>query len=146
MSIVVYLSHPIRSRSLATEIHSTLIRDGFEVIDPFDRPNQEHYAHLRLTKAREFTREECLAIVVGDIERIEKSDVVVAVVSGEFSIGTPMEILCAFDMGKPVFCLWACDELINPWVSLFCTSVERSLDKLISNLKAFCTQEVSPTC
>src|SRR3990167_4273416 len=67
----IYLAHPYEERELGRGAQRTLAREGFLVINPFERPEQAEYE--RALAGKGLTKDQCDRIVGGDLAKIDES-------------------------------------------------------------------------
>ena len=130
---MIYLAHPYAARELGKKIQAQLEALHYEVVNPFDREEQEIYA-AAIAENRPFSPDECESIVLGDLNQVESCEEVVSLWTGDYSIGTAMEVFFAASIGIPVSSLYLLTNygngVIHPWVS-YLTTVFTSESDLI---------------
>ena len=132
----IYLAHPHAQRGYGKTIQSILEEEGYKVINPFNRLEQS--SHDRIIKNNEqFSDEQCEKIVLSDLKNIEKADVVVAIWLGtNHMIGTPMEIVYAYNLALPIYSLYLWPDTVSPWIQYHSNKVLRSENDLLFALEA----------
>lgn len=134
----VYLAHPYMMKDfIQREFQPVLEGIGLQVINPFQRPEQETFE--KAMAATGLTRRMCDDIVRMDLEKIDAVDGVVAVLDGENSPGTIMEIFyAAYTRRIPVFTHHGYDQKgrnrKHPWMRSL-TIICPDQQVLVTNLK-----------
>lgn len=116
----LYLAHSGQEKEQGEHIEQLLEENGFEVINPFHKENP--YIHdLKWMNGKvigELSEESCKWIVETDFKFIDECDAVVMIYPHEPipTIGTPCEMLYAFQKGKPIIAYTAkwCEH--HPWI------------------------------
>ena len=113
----------------------TLVREGFLVINPFERPEQAEYE--RALAGKGLTKDQCYRIVGGDLAKIDESALLAALITDKASVGTFMEIFYARRVRNiPVVVLTGEDRAANhPWIRSL-TTVTRHLTDWLDFIKA----------
>lgn len=128
-----YLAHPFPSRKrireweirVEREIAIALINPfydvkGKEYIEVMDRRGVTDRQSANVSGIKVDTPHE---IVERDLAAIRESDGVLAIITKDVTLGTPMEIFYAASEGKTVFTICEVPELLtHPWLR-FCSSV-----------------------
>lgn len=96
--------------------------DDLQCVDPMRRD----YRGGELENYRE--------IVELDKIDIQNSDAIVVMYKHQ-SVGTSMEILFAWSIGKPVILIDECSGTISPWLRYHATSIVRSKEKALEKIK-----------
>jgi nucleoside 2-deoxyribosyltransferase len=132
MMTTVYLAHPVPMKEVGDALQIELEKAGFEVYNPFKRNVAEK------PRSYQVSDEEAKAIVEGDLALMNQVDGMVAMLVGDQSIGTLMEIFyMAHVLRRPVFTLVKEDwKATHPWIKYY-TRVHRTLDTLIADLRAW---------
>jgi len=128
----VYLAHPHKSADYVKAILQPIIEGwGFKVHNAFeDRHPRQWYNGDNHSKA------EAEKIVLSDIDKIMKSDIVV-VYAPFTSTGKSMETLIAFQQRKPVI-IWDNTSFpSNPWFVAHATEIVRTLDEFEKVLERY---------
>src|SRR6266699_4713502 len=144
--ISAYLAHPFSTMDWGFEFTKRLNAIGITVIDPFVRPMQAELNKVesqnrsstgQVVGTVEFSKEQCRDIVEIDMIKVRQADIVIAVVNGDDSKGTHMEVMsAAYFLHMPVFTLYIQKGGIHPWYS-FLTNVSRTEDELFTAIEAF---------
>lgn len=116
--IKVYLAHPYSKKAEVEVIYQPKLEEiGLEVINPFHRGEQKVYDKV-LKDGTGLTDEMCADIVKMDLEKIDNSDGVVAMLIDDNMIGTIMEVFyTSYMKGKPVFSFAPRErEKKHPWI------------------------------
>lgn len=118
----VYLAHPYSEKEYVERIFQPRLETaGVRVINPFIRPEQAAYERKMAAAGganKGLDDRDCADIVIRDLEKIDRSDAIVAALMADNMIGTLMEIFyCAHVAGKPVFA-WTPRqrEQDSPWI------------------------------
>lgn len=123
----VYLAHPHSQKNEGKRIQTEIERLGIEVINPFERGEQEIYDRKLGPDGTGLTDEDCANIVEMDLAKIDRADFVVALLlEPEKTLGTYMEIFyTGYCTGKPVIVYTPFNRLaIHPWIRYFGSVVE----------------------
>lgn len=127
--IKLYLAHPLDSRHKMKKWEAKIEKQMpfLNIINPFYEVNPEQ---IRMFDANEIHRDGIdIAVVQSDIDVIMECDGIIALIDGNISAGTPMEIVYAHLGGKDVIIL-VTDERMkgHPWLkhhaTEFCTTFE----------------------
>src|SRR3989304_3476787 len=89
----VYLAHPYAERELGRGAQRTLEKEGFRVLNPFERPEQQEFD--RSLAAGGLTDSQCDRLVRMDLAKIDESHLLAALLTEKTALGTPMEIFYA---------------------------------------------------
>jgi nucleoside 2-deoxyribosyltransferase len=138
----VYLAHPFSKKDDVERNFQPLLEAvGLEVLNPFQRPEQETYDKVLAPGGGGLTAKHCAEIVRMDLEKINAADGVVAALVDDNMIGTIMEIFyTAHVTGKPVFAYTPRDrERKHPWIRFYCTVCPDQV-ALLSNLKQWISE------
>jgi len=124
----IYMAHPFPSREKmrAWELQFET-ETGIEVVNPFyDLERHDVRAIDEGLKARYDLDYETL--VDRDLQAIQGVDAVLAIVDGNVSIGTIMEIVYAYQYNKPVIVMCSNGHEEHPWLKyhaeIICTSLD----------------------
>lgn len=150
--MTIYLAHSFGQQARALTIQGVIEGLGIEVINPFQRGEQQlidqHLAGAPVgetlgTPKGELPPEICKMIVDMDIEKIDRADGVVAILQAPPSIGTIMEVFYAGYIRRiPVFTLYELDAAgkgpdgrthRHPWIKHLTTICETT-DVLYTSL------------
>jgi len=121
----IYLAHSGQEKEQGEEIQHYLEIDGFEVINPFHKENP--YIHdLKWVNGHvdgSIDEEACKWIVETDLHYIDECDAVVMIYPKVPipTIGTPCEMLYAFQKKKPLFVYTAQWLIEHPWIKHMAT-------------------------
>ncbi len=129
--VTVYLAHPYAHREVGTKIQGLLEGAGITVLNPFDRPEQPEIDKLW----PELPHSWCEEIVRGDLRNINSADTVVAILVGDKTIGTAMEIYHNTVVnGRTTFSFILDDHYkTHPWVRTL-TRPHYTIESLITEL------------
>ena len=126
---IYYLAHPSRSRDSIREWQLKIQQKnlGITFINPFFEGQIEE--KILVEKLLEtgtipnLTNTQCKTIVDNDLDIIEKTDGVVAVIDGNLSYGTIMEIVYAYQLQKPVYLICTNKQQNHPWLQYHSTQI-----------------------
>ena len=137
--MILYLAHPHAEQEYGKHIQELLERDGFKVINPFDRPEQDRY-NKKVTNRDPFSLGDAEELVEWDLDNIYDADAIVAlyVGNGPF-IGMSMEVSYAtLHMQLPVVTLYLYKNIgvgvIHPWL-VYLTEVVTSEEDLLKSVR-----------
>lgn len=135
----LYLAHPHSQRAYGKYIQALLEGSGYDVLNPFDRPDQIVFDQA-IKDGRAFTEHEVEVLVEVDLEAMVNCDAVVAIWAGDgLTIGTPMEVVYAYtDYNLPVYSLYKITYLgngvVHPWVA-YHSRVSFTEEALVKDIK-----------
>jgi nucleoside 2-deoxyribosyltransferase len=134
----VYLAHPFAKKDEGVRIQRELEALGLEVVNPFERGEQAIYDVKLAPGGGGLNEQDCADIVYMDLEKIDQTDGVVALLIDSASVGTIMEIFYAGHVVKhPVFSLAPTPRYAeHPWIRFYTTvySSEESLYTALASL------------
>jgi len=111
-----YLAHPAEERVTVNEIQKLLEELGINVINPFNRTEDDPQEWRKIPHSPEDARR----VVERDLAWIRQSDAVFAYVPEAKACGTMMEIFAASKlMNKPVFIYTTPQYRFHPWLTYF---------------------------
>lgn len=124
----LYLAHPFPAREWVRrwELH-TEKKIGIELINPFYDATRNDVRKIDSGRAERYDVDP-VSIVEGDVELICGSDGVFAIVSGDLSYGTIMEMVYARNCKKPVYSLITNGEEMHPWLRYHSKKIFTKLD------------------
>lgn len=130
----LYLSHPWKSRAYIREWELYIEKTtGINLFNPFyDEPRPE-VAEIDAGTRKDYDLDYNL-IVQRDLAAIKKCEGIVAIVDGGTSYGTIMEIVYAFNMGKPVYLICTNAQEKHPWLRYHCLTIFTSFKEFESCL------------
>lgn len=139
----IYLAHPYKAMQYGFELTKKLEALGLRVVNPFIRKEQAVYEKV-LAADGDFTPEQAREIVESDLEKIRAVDAVVAVVNGDISYGTAMEVFYAsYVLRKPVFTMYLLGKSLHkgfgqthPWFKHL-TTVARDEETWLEQIVAW---------
>lgn len=109
----VYLAHPFLAKERGTQLMKKIEALGIEVVNPFVR-EQKIYGEV-FSWETIHSDQRARKIVEADLRAIEECDAIVAMVTGDPSIGTHMEVFYASRiLHRPVFVLYELKGS-HPW-------------------------------
>lgn len=100
--------------------HDYEIKQNVVIFNPCSYYNFEEKLHKTEREPFEF-----------DLYNLKRSDLVVANLNNQYSIGTCMELAIAKDRQIPVIGLKENDSELHPWISECCTRVCDDMDELV---------------
>ena len=124
-----YFAHPyatkeiVRGKELEWES-----RYDIEIVNPFFDLNRDDVTaleELRITRRQL----DCNTLVQKDLIAIQSCDAIIAYISGDRSIGTPMEVFFSWQLHKPVHAIVTCGEDDHPWLRRCCEEIYLSFDE-----------------
>lgn len=129
----VYLAHPFAKKDEGKRIQTELEALGLEVVNPFERGEQAIYDVKLAPGGGGLNAQDCADIVKMDLDKIDATDGVVALLIDNASVGTIMEIFYAGHVKKhPIFSLAPTARYAeHPWIRFY-TTVYRTEDMLYS--------------
>lgn len=133
----VYLAHPFAQKVEGKRIQTELEALGLEVINPFERGEQAIYEAKLGHDGDGLNAQDCADIVRMDLEKIDQTDGVVALLIDNASIGTIMEIFYAGHVVKhPILSLAPTPRYSeHPWIRFY-TTVYKTEDALYAAVKS----------
>jgi hypothetical protein len=119
----VYLAHPFAQKAEGKRIQTQLEALGLEVVNPFERGEQAIYEVKLAPGGGGLNSQDCEDIVRMDLEKIDQTDAVVALLIDSGSVGTFMEIFYAGHVVKhPVLSLAPTPRYAeHPWIRFYTT-------------------------
>lgn len=123
----IYLAHPHSKKDEGVRIQQEIEHLGIEVINPFERGEQEIYERKLGPDGTGLTDQDCSDIVNMDLDKIDRADMVVALLlDPEKTLGTYMEIFyTGHCTTKPVLVYTPIHRLaVHPWVRYYSNIVE----------------------
>jgi nucleoside 2-deoxyribosyltransferase len=134
----VYLAHPFAKKDEGVRIQRELEALGLEVINPFERGEQAIYNVKLAPGGGGLDAQDCADIVKMDLEKIDQTDAVVALLIDSASVGTIMEIFYAGHVVKhPIFSLAPTPRYAeHPWIRFYTTvyQTEEALYSAVAQL------------
>lgn len=134
-----YLAHPFAARHWVREWELALESEGFyDLINPFYDLNRDDVAKIDNGERERYEGLSPEDIVFRDLEAIAESDGVLAIIDGNVSYGTIIEICCAFTglddnpaewPYKPVWILCTNGHHAHPWLTLFSSQIVTSQEQ-----------------
>jgi nucleoside 2-deoxyribosyltransferase len=120
----LYLAHPIGSRKgvRSWEMEMEAKHPGLELINPFYDTERVDIHEIDAGRMSRFGVDPD-GIVNADVDLIMKSDGMVAIINGDVSYGTVMEIVYAFLNHKPVYVICTNGYGKHPWLNYHATKV-----------------------
>ena len=141
----LYLAHPTSSRKAIRdwELNIEKRHPRIDLENPFyDNPlNAESVRQLDSGIFREWTSEEASKVVERDLGFMRECDGILGIFDGSSSVGTPMELVYAKEMGKGPRLAICTNGVSNPWIIAHATEggvfgsyekFERGIDFLVS--------------
>lgn len=129
----VYLAHPFLAKERALALMKKIEALGIQVMNPFVREEKIYGKIFGWDTIHSDQRAQ--KIVEGDLREIEETDGVVAMVTGDASIGTHMEVFYAARiLHRPVFVLYEVKGS-HPWYQFLTKtfSTEQELLQALNN-------------
>jgi nucleoside 2-deoxyribosyltransferase len=126
----LYLTHQFKYRHIIREIELDIEKKYNIILDnPFyDADKRQDIEKADNGIQREFTQQDCIDIVNNDLNMINESDGVLAIISDEETLGSYMEIFyCAFVLNKPVYMICPLNS-IRKHIWIRCFSCEQFED------------------
>jgi nucleoside 2-deoxyribosyltransferase len=119
----VYLAHPFAQKAEGKRIQTQLEALGLEVVNPFERGEQAIYDVKLAPGGGGLNEQDCADIVRMDLEKIDQTGAVVALLIDTASVGTIMEIFYAGHVVKhPIFSLAPTPRYAeHPWIRFYTT-------------------------
>ena len=112
-----YLAHPVLARKMVEEWEQEFEKEtGIELVNPFVDVERELDEDLNASEAGDYTSVDPVELVALDLQAVYTSDFTVAFVTGQRSYGTIMEIVYAFNTGKPVYIICTNGHETHPWL------------------------------
>lgn len=152
----IYLAGPIEKttdggRGIRQEIHTSgimqeMLRKYSCIInDPCDFKVNAKYKSFAETRKHEADWCNIVRnIVITDLQAVENSDAIIAIINPCLSFGTVAEISLALHKGIPVFAYVQGVDLneMHPWVSACITKTAYSIEELTQNIEEFCQSQL----
>jgi len=144
----LYLAHPFSSRHKMREWELEVEKElGIEIINPFfdvERDDKDVIEDKKATLTTQSTRkdryglsdEDCAVLVERDIDLIQESNGMIAIVDGSLSYGTIQEMVYARDCGILVYAVVSNGHIGHPWLRYHSTEIFTSLDELTEYLRS----------
>jgi len=137
-----YLAHPFDSRREMREWELGFEkRTGIQIINPFyDEVREEiivadnEYIDMSREEREKLVLSKYKEIVEKDLEKVRRSDGIIAIINDKKSIGTLQEMVYAFLAKKPVYVM-AFNSANHPWVKYHATEIFTDLNHLEEYLK-----------
>ena len=139
MSSTVYLAGPVRNLddgglSWRQEVRDKL-KPYYEIESPLDKynPSVEDIEVVDQSFPQDDSKVECWEIVRSDKAQIDKSDVLFVGHANVQMIGTPMEVMYAYERDIPI-AMWDMDDVgeenMSPWFRKHVDVIESDLQSL----------------
>ena len=113
----LYLAHPFNTRKVMREWElGAEVKYDIEIVNPFYDITRDDIVPIDNSTAGRYELLDCTKIVNRDIDAIAGCEGVVAIVSGDTSYGTIMEIVYASMFDLPVYIVWTNGHEQHPWL------------------------------
>lgn len=136
----LYLAHPLRSRKYIREWELKIEENHqIELANPFyDRDGEGGRQDINLMdKGEKPTKQEDheFNLVQKDIQLIGESQGILAIIDGNLSYGTIMEIVYGNILKKPVFITCTNDQYDHPWFVYHAQKIFRSFEEFEAQIE-----------
>jgi nucleoside 2-deoxyribosyltransferase len=128
------MAHPYAQKEEGRRIQGLIEKQtGLTIINPFTRDEQAIYDKKLAPGGGGLDENDCRDIVVMDLEKIDHTDGVVALLLDRGMIGTIMEIFYASAVkGRPVICYAPNKrEQEHPWIRFYASAIAKTEGELI---------------
>ncbi len=141
----VYLAHSVHKREHGKEIQKKLEGMGIEVYNPFYSHDRQDILDLDkgIVRAWDITDEDTSMIIVDlDLEGVRKSDVLICIYPDGVSVGIPCEMMFAWMINIPIFCVVPERLMGHPWIVALSDGAFPTVDMLYDVLHLLMDDEV----
>lgn len=124
-----YFAHPTHSRNKMRLWQKDIeLKTNIKLLNPFFDQKEPEFVFREGTEYYHSKKNK--KIVSDDLKYLKKCKGIIAVINSKKTIGTHMEIMCAYILKKPIYIICTTKWISHPWLQAMAT-------KIFSSLKEF---------